>query len=651
MNIHSFLLKIMMKRKILNLFWIYLLLIILFSYSVKAENLLKNPGFEEVDTSSNPLNWSLHKFTADNYLKLDRKTYTILPIGKSNVVKAFRREGRNWSSLSQGEIKVEGDTFYIFSMRHIESKGFTHDLFVAVREYDQDSKHLEKGYGGMDYLSLTVPASSIWSTWTKGFKTQAKTTTMSIYIYPIGAGTAWFDDFSLVRHEGSVAELEEKLQTYYQEDFSKKGNWETKEVIFTPTTEGARITTLKSYGYLKGYIPYDKLHPYLQIKINKVEKDTKWMLVSLSKGMERISLPSDKIGLFTYDIGKIPGLPEEGQFLLAIYVLGEEKNISIEGIRTISREVADTNKWKAKRITALKIGFVAESTDINNWKNNYPIIKIKNNTCIRVGNNPTNCWARLDSPIISLDLDKYPWLTISLKHNTKEKYGWSLALDNKIPLSVKQYTNKSGVITYNLREKTNWKGKRSFFLSLYVVGEGKYVDINWIKLANRPIEAAYELTGREAKKGYLLYAKPPFSINLPTTLPQKDEVNKKVSIFASPNEYEPASFLIYTTGDLKNVKVSLNSDLREGKNKISKNNIDIRLLKRWYQAGRGERVGETVFVPELLLKNDRLITSDHIKQRNILNFKGRPEDSSVLLPFDIPAYTNKQIWMIVKVPS
>ncbi|MFH1901769.1 MAG: carbohydrate binding family 9 domain-containing protein, partial [Candidatus Omnitrophota bacterium] len=151
--------------------------------------------------------------------------------------------------------------------------------------------------------------------------------------------------------------------------------------------------------------------------------------------------------------------------------------------------------------------------------------------------------------------------------------------------------------------------------------------------------------------GYILTPKRAFEIVLPKNMPKDDEIGKPIHIFASPSEYESASFLIYTTGDLKNVKVSLSSDLREGKNKISKNNIDIRLLKRWYQSGRGERVGETVFVPELLLKNDELITSDHIKQRNILNFKGRPEDSSVLLPFDIPAYTNKQIWMIVKVPS
>jgi len=78
--------------------------------------------------------------------------------------------------------------------------------------------------------------------------------------------------------------------------------------------------------------------------------------------------------------------------------------------------------------------------------------------------------------------------------------------------------------------------------------------------------------------------------------------------------------------------------------------VDIAILKRWYQSGSAYKVGKSLLVPELLLKNDNLLFPDYDKKKNILNFEKMPEDSYHLLPFNMVAYTNCQIWLTVNVP-
>ncbi|MFH1903851.1 MAG: hypothetical protein ABIK20_07385 [Candidatus Omnitrophota bacterium] len=42
--------------------------------------------------------------------------------------------------MSQSGIKVEGNTEYIFSMRHTESEDFDHPLYVVIGELDTEGK-------------------------------------------------------------------------------------------------------------------------------------------------------------------------------------------------------------------------------------------------------------------------------------------------------------------------------------------------------------------------------------------------------------------------------------------------------------------------------------------------------------------------------
>lgn len=132
-----------------------------------------------------------------------------------------------------------------------------------------------------------------------------------------------------------------------------------------------------------------------------------------------------------------------------------------------------------------------------------------------------------------------------------------------------------------------------------------------------------------------------------------------ISVIAARGNYEPASFVI-RSGDeeLKDVMVNvtdLTSDrtdngIKERTVAISKDNIDIRVVKCWYQAGN--QLYDTKhkqLKPELLLHDDKLIRADYYAQVDILRDFQSLRDTEKLLPFDIPRRQNKQLWLTVKV--
>ncbi len=163
-----------------------------------------------------------------------------------------------------------------------------------------------------------------------------------------------------------------------------------------------------------------------------------------------------------------------------------------------------------------------------------------------------------------------------------------------------------------------------------------------------------------------------------------------VSLTAAPDSYEPASFVI-RSGDiyLKDLRIEL-SDLKAETGKrtgqpqlvFPKEDIDIKAVKCWYQAGSaGSGISQhkesRVLIPELLLNDDSLVKVDLQKKENYLklSFPAREKyvwisdpkdvkkpvipradqfpvkDSPRLLPLDIPPRTNKQFWLTVHVPK
>ncbi|MFH1903853.1 MAG: hypothetical protein ABIK20_07395 [Candidatus Omnitrophota bacterium] len=158
------------------------------------------------------------------------------------------------------------------------------------------------------------------------------------------------------------------------------------------------------------------------------------------------------------------------------------------------------------------------------------------------------------------------------------------------------------------------------------------------------------------------------------------EITNEIKIVATPGEYEPASFVLTPKNDLKSLTLKA-SDLKGAAGTIPSSNIDLKVVKCWYQTGtvwnngRFEE-GTKYLVPELLLNDDTLVKVDYEKKENYLKL-AFPEgekyvwisdpkevftiwrtidefpvkDSPALLPVTIPARENKQFWVTVQVPE
>jgi hypothetical protein len=147
-----------------------------------------------------------------------------------------------------------------------------------------------------------------------------------------------------------------------------------------------------------------------------------------------------------------------------------------------------------------------------------------------------------------------------------------------------------------------------------------------------------------------VFRKPLFDFVLPNATPSQNERTNSLEISASPDEYEPATFVVRAnTQNIPNVSVTA-SDLVSGSNRISKNNIDIRVVKVWKQAGLGQFVDypkeKGVLVPELLVYDDgqTLVGS--------FDANGKYTAPTLLetLRTNIPKNSAKQFWVTVHVP-
>ena len=171
------------------------------------------------------------------------------------------------------------------------------------------------------------------------------------------------------------------------------------------------------------------------------------------------------------------------------------------------------------------------------------------------------------------------------------------------------------------------------------------------------------------------FVTPPISDQkiLPLSLLPSEYVSSVISLDGSPGEYRPATFTVYTPTGISDLEVS-SSDL-VGPGTILSSNVDIRAVKCWYQAGVDIWVGAgkgKVLTPELLLKDDSLVKVENEENylkltsgeyvwisevksgtgREIISIEDLPvNDSATLQPVNIPAGTNKQFWVTVKIPD
>lgn len=176
-----------------------------------------------------------------------------------------------------------------------------------------------------------------------------------------------------------------------------------------------------------------------------------------------------------------------------------------------------------------------------------------------------------------------------------------------------------------------------------------------------------------AQQPFVTYVTKPITNTktLPTSFPFTGRLGSELSVAACRSEYEPAAFAVYALNDLKQLHITP-TDLRNGSHTIPAANVDISIVKSWYQAG--VQIWETsqrVLTPELLLKDDRLVRVDTEQKQNFLRTSTstgdeayvlisskrskhlqdiKPRDTRVLQPVDVKAETTRQFWVTVHVP-
>jgi len=164
---------------------------------------------------------------------------------------------------------------------------------------------------------------------------------------------------------------------------------------------------------------------------------------------------------------------------------------------------------------------------------------------------------------------------------------------------------------------------------------------------------------------------------LPDTILIPGEIKTEMEIKGCAGEYEPGSFVIKAVKDIKRLKV-VADELKGKAGKIPCSEIDIRVVKCWYQ----DEEGKKVLIPELLLKDDSLVEVDQQKKLSRIRFaladgqkylsaddpewpkpisRGESipdnypvwvcDDRENLQPVDIPAGSNRQFWVTVKIPD
>ena len=159
---------------------------------------------------------------------------------------------------------------------------------------------------------------------------------------------------------------------------------------------------------------------------------------------------------------------------------------------------------------------------------------------------------------------------------------------------------------------------------------------------------------------------------LPDTYPIMAPVGNLISIKACPGEYEPASFVIRSVRSVSNVMVTATDLVSPAGQRIPLSEVDIRLVKCWYQAGRDSIIpGAKTLVSELLLKDDSLVRVDLVQQTNEVKVtvNGQEQylditsptstlpadavlkDAASLQPFAVDKDKNKLVWITVHIPE
>ena len=171
----------------------------------------------------------------------------------------------------------------------------------------------------------------------------------------------------------------------------------------------------------------------------------------------------------------------------------------------------------------------------------------------------------------------------------------------------------------------------------------------------RPLQGSIanleKLAGRRDKLLFFIQNNPITNYKILLTTRMIDGViGDEIAIFASPGEYEAAAFVMFPA--IETTVTFKISDLRSAENTIGSSELNLRLVKVWYQAGiLHSETDKRILTPELLLNDDDLVRVDYEKKCNIVRNIDAPQDAAKLLPVRIPAKNPRRFWLTVLVPE
>jgi hypothetical protein len=468
--------------------------------AASPESLFRNGDFSRIEATGLPSDWNFSPAFSSGKTPVDTRSYAVPAVFDRPVLRT-ESAALNWDYFGQTVNGVQGGSNYVFSLTHREAQGFNHTLVVSITQYSKGKKIND------DYLDTSIPASMRWTVWSKEFTPEPGVDALGVFVYPRGKGIALFSGISLALKQAGTAPAQ--------------------------------------------------------------------------------ALPAQ-----------------------------EETGVTLSP--------ADLLQWKKTNVRA----------------------DLQSGTCALAADGAD--FGLIGPAEIPLDMVRYPFLSLQVSQDTHAG-GLCVALNGN-PLGIVPVTDTDGVFSCDLRVVPGLAGKKTASLALYVVGKDKQLFVDWIRTANKPLAPTLEIA---KDKKYLLFVKPVFSVNSYDTLPTRDEIGKPVVVALCPNQFESASFCLYTQKTLNQVTMEV-SDLKNKQGAVlPAAMIGMRTVKVWYQGGSATSIehGPKNLVPELLLKNDALIPVDRDRQENVLKFEGLPQDSAVLQPLDIPPGTTKEFWITVSPPG
>ena len=110
---------------------------------------------------------------------------------------------------------------------------------------------------------------------------------------------------------------------------------------------------------------------------------------------------------------------------------------------------------------------------------------------------------------------------------------------------------------------------------------------------------------------------------LPDVMPSNGDFTGPVKVIAAQGEYENGSVVLFAFQDLGSVRVETR-DLRGAGGVIPASEIDVKVVKTWYQQGTAwyggfhSDVRRRVLTPELMLHDETLVHVDYVRKENFL---------------------------------